>query len=110
IQHPRSHRCWRALRRGHPRPRCQATGDAMSQLILTVLSAVAEFERSLIAERTALAARAARRAGRPWGRRPDRGPKPTEVKALRARGASWSKVAARFGCTVAMARRRASAA
>ena len=85
-------------------------GDAMSKLILEVLSAVAEFERSLIAERTSLAARAARRAGRPWGRRPEWGPKPTEVKALRAGGASWSQVAARFGCTVAMARRRATAA
>lgn len=86
------------------------TGDAMSQLILTVLSGVAEFERSLIAERTALAARAARRAGRPWGRRREAGPEPQKVKALRARGASWSEVAPRFGCTVAMARRRAVAA
>ena len=84
--------------------------DAMSQLILTVLSGVAEFERTLIAERTALAARAARRAGRPWGRRPDPGPKPGEVRALRAKGASWHQVAVRFGCTVALARRRASAA
>jgi len=39
-------------------------GDAMSQLILTVLSGVAEFERSLISEWTALAARAAIHAGR----------------------------------------------
>ena len=83
-------------------------GDAMSQLILTVLSGVAEFERSLISERTALAARAARRAGRPWGRRPDPGPQPTAVHALRANGASWSEIAARFNCTVAMARRRAA--
>lgn len=82
-------------------------GDAMSQLILTVLSGVAEFERSLISERTALAARAARLAGRSWGRRPDPGPAPTEVTALRRKGASWSEVAARLGCTVAMARRRA---
>jgi putative DNA-invertase from lambdoid prophage Rac len=84
-------------------------GDAMSHLILTVLAAVAEFERSLIAERTSLAARAARRAGRPWGRRPESGPEPSRVRALRATGASWSVVAARCGCTVAMARRRAAA-
>jgi DNA invertase Pin-like site-specific DNA recombinase len=83
-------------------------GDAMSQLILTVLSGVAEFERSLISERTALAARAALRAGRPWGRRPDqRGPLPSQVKLLRAGGASWAEVAKRCGCTVGMARRRA---
>jgi len=83
-------------------------GDAMSQLILTVLSGVAEFERSLIAERTALAAKGAREAGRPWGRRPGAGPEPTEVKALRATGASWRQVALQFRCTVAMARRRAT--
>jgi putative DNA-invertase from lambdoid prophage Rac len=84
-------------------------GDAMSHLILTVLAAVAEFERSLIAERTSLAARAALRAGRPWGRRPELGPEPTMVRALRASGAPWSDIATRCGCTVAMARRRAVA-
>jgi len=83
-------------------------GDAMSQLILTVLSGVAEFERSLIAERTALAAKVAREAGRPWGRRPESGPEPRAVKALRETGASWSQVATQFRCTVAMARRRAA--
>jgi len=77
-------------------------GDAMSQLILTVLSGVAEFERSLIAERTSLAARAARQAGRAWGRRPAAGPNASQVKALRAKGSSWSEVAATCGCTIAM--------
>jgi putative DNA-invertase from lambdoid prophage Rac len=85
-------------------------GDAMSQLILTVLSGVAEFERSLISERTSLAARAAMRAGRSWGRRPEAGPQPSQVTALRNKGASWSQIATRLGCTVAMARRRAATA
>lgn len=85
-------------------------GDAMSQLILTVLSGVAEFERSLIAERTALAAKVAHDAGRAWGRRPEAGPAPREVRALRATGASWNQVATQLRCTVAMARRRAAAA
>lgn len=85
-------------------------GDAMSQLILTVLSGVAEFERSLIAERTSLAARAAIRAGRAWGRRPEPGPQANQVKALRAKGNSWSEISGRLGCTVAMARRRAALA
>jgi putative DNA-invertase from lambdoid prophage Rac len=85
-------------------------GDAMSQLILTVLSGVAEFERSLIAERTALAAKVARQAGRRWGRRPESGPEPREVKAMRTTGASWSRIAKELGCTVAMARRRAASA
>lgn len=84
-------------------------GDAMSHLILTVLAAVAEFERSLIAERTSLAARSARRAGRAWGRRPEAGPTSMQVKALRANGASWSDVATQLDCTVGMARRRAAA-
>ena len=83
-------------------------GDAMSHLILTVLAAVAEFERSLISERTSLAARAARRAGKAWGRRPASGPSAAQVKALRATGASWSEVARKLDCTVGMARRRAA--
>lgn len=83
-------------------------GDAMSHLILTVLAAVAEFERSLISERTSLAARAARRAGRSWGRRPDAGPSTAQVKTLRATGASWSDVARQLDCSVGMARRRAA--
>jgi DNA invertase Pin-like site-specific DNA recombinase len=85
-------------------------GDAMSHLILTVLAAVAEFERSLIAERTSLAAQAARRAGRHWGRRPGRGPDAIQVRARRKEGASWSEIAEKYSCTVAMARRRADAA
>jgi DNA invertase Pin-like site-specific DNA recombinase len=83
-------------------------GDAMSHLILTVLAAVAEFERSLIAERTSLAVRAARRAGRAWGRRPAPGPTTAQVRGLRASGTSWSDVATQLECTVAMARRRAA--
>lgn len=87
----------------------QPHGDAMSSLILTVLAAVAEFERTLVAERTALAAKAAREAGRHWGRRLQPGPEPSAVRSLRARGLSWSQVASDLGCTVAMARRRAAA-
>jgi putative DNA-invertase from lambdoid prophage Rac len=87
----------------------QPHGDAMSQLILGVLAAVAEFERSLIAERTALAAKVAREAGRPWGRRAEAGPEPSAVRALRGSGKSWSQIATRLDCTIAMARRRASA-
>jgi DNA invertase Pin-like site-specific DNA recombinase len=88
----------------------QPHGDAISQLILGVLAAVAEFERSLIAERVILAAKVARAAGRPWGRRPEPGPDASTVKALRAAGIPWRQVATRLDCTVAMARRRASVA
>lgn len=85
----------------------QPGGDPMSRLSLTVLAAVAEFERDLIAERTSLAARAAIAAGRPWGARPDpSGPTYLQVTTLRRKGASWAQVAGKLGCTVAMARRR----
>jgi putative DNA-invertase from lambdoid prophage Rac len=46
------------------------TGDAVSSLILTVLAAVAEFERDLIRERTRLAIDKARKLGRRIGRAP----------------------------------------
>ena len=45
-------------------------GDAMSRLMLTMLSGVAEFERSLIRERTRLGLRHARAKGKRLGRPP----------------------------------------
>lgn len=81
-------------------------GDAMSKLILTVLSGVAEFERELIRERTRLGLDKARRAGKQLGRRVSRdAPEPRSVAALRSGGASWSEVAAQLGCTPSAARR-----
>lgn len=59
--------------------------DAVSELTLTVLAAVAEFERAVIVERTldglAAARRAGKQLGRPIGRR---APAPERVAALRA--------------------------
>lgn len=76
----------------------------MSRLMLTVLAAVAEFERDLIRERTRLGMERARQAGRPVGR--PRSPRPplTRVRALRRAGRSWAEVAAELGCTVRIAR------
>lgn len=85
-------------------------GDAMSRLLLGVLSAVAEFERDLIRERTVLGLERARARGRRLGRPPAKGPAPAKVIELREAGKSWSKVADELGCTVAMARRRAAKA
>lgn len=48
----------------------KAGGDAMSRLLVTMLAAVAEFERDLIRERTILGLRKARAAGRRLGRPP----------------------------------------
>ncbi|MDX2091217.1 MAG: recombinase family protein [Kofleriaceae bacterium] len=86
------------------------SGDAMSRLMLTVLAAVAEFERDLIKERTHLGLARARRAGKTLGRPKADGPKPAAVRKLRKLGKSWSEVAIELGCTVGMARRRASEA
>lgn len=81
-------------------------GDAMSRLLLTMLAAVAEFERDLIRERTRLGLEKARADGKQLGRPRKDWPSPAEVRRLRDSGASWSKCAAELNCTVAMARRR----
>jgi DNA invertase Pin-like site-specific DNA recombinase len=83
-------------------------GDAMSRLMLTVLAAVAEFERDLIRERTRLGLDRARAAGTRLGRPRVDGPSPAAVRRLRKRERSWSDVAAELHCTVATARRRAT--
>jgi putative DNA-invertase from lambdoid prophage Rac len=81
-------------------------GDSMSRLILTVLAGVAEFERSLIVERTMLGLEKARRAGRKLGRQVSSdAPNPSRVAALRGEGASWSKIARELGCHPSAARR-----
>lgn len=80
--------------------------DAVSDLTLTVLAAVSEFERTLIVERTldglAAARRAGKRLGRPLGKR---APSPERIAALRADGHSWRTIARRLHCTVGSARR-----
>lgn len=80
--------------------------DAVSDLTLTVLAAVAEFERAVIVERTldglAAARRAGKKLGRPLGKR---APAPERVAELRAEGRSWTAIARRLGCTVGSARR-----
>ncbi|MAT07313.1 MAG: resolvase [Acidimicrobiaceae bacterium] len=79
-------------------------GDAMSRLMLTMLGAVAEFERALISERTRLGMAKARADGKPIGR--PRGPRPSaaRVQRLRKRGDSWRELAAELDCSVWVAR------
>ena len=81
-------------------------GDAMSTLMLTVLSAVAEFERSLIVERTRLGMRRAKARGVHCGRPRLAHPSPEQVAALRARDKSWADVAGQLGCSIGVARLR----
>ena len=79
-------------------------GDAMSRLMLTMLGAVAEFERALISERTKLGMAKARADGKRVGR--PRSPRPsiTQIRRLRKRGVSWRELAAELDCTVWVAR------
>jgi putative DNA-invertase from lambdoid prophage Rac len=84
-------------------------GDAISRLLMTVLAAVAEFERDLIRDRTRLGLAAARRRGVRLGRRPQPGPTTTAVLQRRAAGGSWTQVAAELGCSIGKARRLAAA-
>lgn len=80
-------------------------GDAMSKLLVTMLAAVADFERSLIRERTVLGLRKARASGKRIGRPLVLTPaKAAKVKQLRSAGRSWSEVAATVGCKVGAAR------
>ncbi len=80
--------------------------DAVSDLTLTVLAAVAEFERAVIVERTLDGLAAARRAGKRLGRPLGKSAPPSErVAALRAGGESWPEIARRLRCTIGSARR-----
>jgi DNA invertase Pin-like site-specific DNA recombinase len=81
-------------------------GDSVSKLILNVLASVAEFERSLIVERTMLGLHKARRQGKRLGRRPTKKiPSFTQVAALRKVNHSWADIAKALGCAATTARR-----
>jgi DNA invertase Pin-like site-specific DNA recombinase len=68
------------------------------------LGAVAELERSLIAERVRAGLRNARAKGKRLGRPPVQ-VNAGRVMALRRSGASWAKIAARLGIGRATAQR-----
>ncbi len=74
-------------------------GDATSRLLLTMLSAVAEFERDLIVERTKLGMEKARRAGKHVGRPRVPRPPQRQVKELRTSGYTWAEVAEQLECS-----------
>lgn len=68
-------------------------GDPMGRLLLTMLAAVAEFERDLISERTRLALKRRRKRGLPLGR-PRSMPYelPEQVWVMRRDGMSWRNI------------------
>ena len=78
------------------------TSTPTGKMIFTVLGAVAELERSLIAERVRAGLRHAKAKGKRLGR-PTKHVDPAEVAALRAQGLSWRKLALRLGVSPARA-------
>lgn len=73
--------------------------DAMSKLLVTMLAAVAEFERDLIKDRTRLGLARAREAGKRLGR-PRVEVDLALAARLRASGASYATIAAQLGVSV----------
>ena len=80
-------------------------GDPMSRLVLTLLSAIAEFERDLIVERTRLGLANARRAGKKLGRPRVPTPASDKVQRLKASGMTWEEISERLDCSVWAARK-----
>jgi DNA invertase Pin-like site-specific DNA recombinase len=75
------------------------TSTPAGKMVFTVLGAVAELERSLIAERVRAGLRNARAKGTRLGR-PSRNIDGTTVAALRSQGASWRTIAQSLGVGV----------
>jgi DNA invertase Pin-like site-specific DNA recombinase len=82
-------------------------GDATSRLLLTMLTAVSEFERDLIVERTKLGIAKARRAGKQIGRPRVPRPPQRQVTKLRRAGYTWVQVAEKLKCSEWAARKAA---
>ena len=80
--------------------------DPMSRLLLTMLAAVAEFERELIRDRTRLGLAKAKAKGVRLGR-PTKvtGIQVAEARRLRRGGVSWRKTAKKVGASVSSLRR-----
>jgi DNA invertase Pin-like site-specific DNA recombinase len=78
------------------------TSTPAGKMIFTVLGAVAELERSLIAERVRAGLRNARAKGKILGR-PRKISDSDEINRLRAQGASWRAVGIALGVSAATA-------
>jgi DNA invertase Pin-like site-specific DNA recombinase len=84
------------------------TSTPTGKMIFTVLGAVAELERSLIAERVRAGLRNARVKGKRLGR-PAKPVNPAQIAALRAQGLSWRGVGAKLGVSPSKAYKAAQA-
>src|ERR1700723_124201 len=78
------------------------TSTPAGKLVFTVLGAVAELERSLITERVRAGLRNARAKGKKLGR-PRKIVNPSEIRRLRAQGASWRMIGKNLGVSSATA-------
>lgn len=78
------------------------TSTPAGKLVFTVLGAVAELERSLIAERVRAGLRNARAKGKKLGR-PRKIVNSDQINRLRAQGASWRAVGTALGVSAATA-------
>jgi len=78
------------------------TSTPTGKMVFTVLGAVAELERSLIAERVRAGLRNARAKGKRLGR-PTKQVNPAQIAALRAQGVPWRQVGLRLGVSPATA-------
>ena len=78
------------------------TSTPTGKMIFTVLGAVAELERSLIAERVRAGLRNARAKGKRLGR-PTKHVNPAQISALRAQGVPWRRIGAQLGVSAATA-------
>ncbi len=82
------------------------TSTPAGRMVFTVLGAVAELERSLIAERVRAGLRNARAKGKTLGR-PKKIVDAARIVALRAQGLTWTKISEETGLTRRTARRAA---
>jgi DNA invertase Pin-like site-specific DNA recombinase len=78
------------------------TSTPTGKMIFTVLGAVAELERSLIAERVRAGLRNARAKGKRLGR-PSKHVNAAQIAALRAKGVPWRRIGAQLGVSAATA-------
>lgn len=83
------------------------TSTPTGKMVFTVLGAVAELERSLIAERVRAGLRNAKSKGTRLGR-PRKRLDPGVIAALRAQGASWQTIGKKLGVSGSTARLAAS--
>lgn len=78
------------------------TTTPMGKMIFTVLGAVAELERSLIAERVRAGIRNARAKGKRLGR-PTKQVDANQIATLRANGVTWRRIGEQLGVSAATA-------